>query len=317
MHAWRFDAIGTRWEVETSAPLGEGDRTRISSIIAAFDETWSRFRDDSIVSSLRSGGETATLDRDAAADAHVMLGAYRELADATDGAVNPLIGTGLESLGYDASMTLQPCSPRPAPGDWQRLLSLDADAIGLSAPAVIDVGAVGKGRLVDLLCDALAHVPGRVTVDGSGDLRVRGGAARVALEHPYDPTSAIGVVEVADAALCASGITRRSWADGLHHVLDGRTGLPVRTWAATWALADDAMHADAAATGLFFDGGAALADRWGVEWVRMSTDGRVERSAGFPGELFTLSASSSPAVGSGKEAPQSRLRRQAAENTEE
>jgi len=46
------------------------------------------------------------------------------------------------------------------------------------------------------------------------------------------------------------------------------------------------MRADAAATALFFDGGPELAARWGVEWVRMTTDGRVEWSPAVRAELF-------------------------------
>ncbi|WP_369622492.1 FAD:protein FMN transferase, partial [Pseudoalteromonas distincta] len=86
------------------------------------------------------------------------------------------------------------------------------------------------------------------------------------------------VVEVRDAALCALAVTRRAWGDGLHHVLDARTGAPVRAYAATWAIADTAMRADALATALFFDGGPELAAAWGAPWVRMRTDGRVEWS---------------------------------------
>jgi len=69
-------------------------------------------------------------------------------------------------------------------------------------------------------------------------------------------------------------------------VLDGRTGEPVRTVAATWAVAPTAMHADAVATALFFAGGEALAPRWEASWVRMSTDGRVDWSPGCTAELF-------------------------------
>ena len=68
---------------------------------------------------------------------------------------------------------------------------------------------------------------------------------RIGLEHPYDSRRAIGVIEVTDAALCASATNRRAWGDGLHHVLDARTGEPVRTIAATWAVAPTAMVADA------------------------------------------------------------------------
>jgi thiamine biosynthesis lipoprotein len=46
------------------------------------------------------------------------------------------------------------------------------------------------------------------------------------------------------------------------------------------------MHADAAATALFFDGGPQLAADWGVSWVRMTTDGTVEWSADQKAELF-------------------------------
>lgn len=291
MHSWRFDAIGTSWEIETVDPLDGPARARVGGIIEAFDATWSRFRDDSVVSSLRAHGGTAELTPAAAADAAAMIDTYRDLGRATDGGVNPLIGSALEALGYDAALTLRPRTRQPGGMHaghprWEQVLHGEHGSLTLEEPAVIDVGAVGKGRLVDLVSDALAEVPGRVTVDGSGDLRVRGGTARVALEHPYDATSAIGVVEVTDAALCASAVTRRTWGSGLHHVLDGRTGLPVRTWVATWALAGDAMHADGAATGLFFDGGPEIADRWGAHWVRMSSGGRVERSRGFPGELF-------------------------------
>jgi thiamine biosynthesis lipoprotein len=46
------------------------------------------------------------------------------------------------------------------------------------------------------------------------------------------------------------------------------------------------MRADAIATALFFDGGAELAFEWDVQWVRMTTDGRVEWSPGSTAELF-------------------------------
>ena len=149
---------------------------------------------------------------------------------------------------------------------------------------MIDVGALGKGRLVDAVLAIVERAAdgesGDIVVDASGDLVMRGGAQRIGLEHPFDPRRVIGVWEVTDRALCASAINRRAWGEGLHHVLDARTGQPVRKIAATWAMADTAMAADAIATALFFDGGTVLAAEWGVQWVRMSTDGRVEWSPG-------------------------------------
>ena len=133
-------------------------------------------------------------------------------------------------------------------------------------------------------------------VDAGGDIRLSGVTERIALEHPYDPAKAVGVWELAGGALCASAVNRRAWGDGLHHVLDARTGEPVRQIAATWAVAPTAMLADAVATALFFDGGPELAHRRGTPWVRMTTAGHLEWSPGAPGagvELFVRRSSDS------------------------
>ncbi len=288
---WRFDAIGTVWQIETAEPLALATRAAVTAAIADFDATWSRFRVDSVVCRLGREGGDAPLPPDGAA----MLELYAELSAATDGAVNPLIGASLERLGYDREYSFAPGDPLPAPPAWADVLEWHGDRLTLRGPAVIDVGALGKGRLIDLVAGILARAghPQHL-VDAGGDLRVRGLPQRVGLQHPFDHRRAIGVWEVTDAALCASAVDRRAWGDGLHHVLDARTGLPVRTIAATWAVAPDAMHADAVATALFFDGGPRLAFAWGVEWVRMTTDGRVEWSPGCRADLFTGPASVEP-----------------------
>ena len=281
MPLWRFDAIGTTWEIDSEHPLDDSVRSRINDLIEDFDRTWSRFRRDSLVSRLGRSGGTAALPPDAPA----MLDAYRALTRATDGAVNPLVAESLNALGYDPDYSLRPGTPRPAPSEWTGIVSWAEPLLSVSTPALLDVGALGKGRLVDRVFDELADVPGIRAVDAGGDLRVREDM-RVGLEHPFDPSAAIGVAMIRDQAICASAITRRAWGSGLHHVLDARTGIPVRTWAATWAIGADAMTADAVATALFFDGGADFAAERGVEWVRMSTDGRAQWSASAPIEVF-------------------------------
>jgi FAD:protein FMN transferase len=282
-HTWAFDAIGTSWTIDTAEPLPAAVRAEVDAVVATFDARWSRFRDDSLVSRLAREPGAVPIPPDAAE----MFALYDELDAATAGAVNPLVGDALARIGYDARYTLRAGDPSAAPAGWRELLSWRDDRLVLGAAATIDVGALGKGRLVDLVQGVVAAaVEGPVVVDASGDLAVRGRTLRVGLEHPYDPRRAIGVIEVADAALCASAITRRAWGDGLHHVIDARTGAPVHAYAATWVVAGTAMLADALATALFFDGGPELAAAHGVEWVRMSTDGRVEWSPGCTVEVF-------------------------------
>ena len=97
--SWRFDAIGTGWEIVTELPLPPAVRDEVTARIEAFDRTWSRFRADSDVSALaRSGGAIPVPE-----DASAMLTALAAVSDATAGAVNPLVGASLDALGYDAA----------------------------------------------------------------------------------------------------------------------------------------------------------------------------------------------------------------------
>lgn len=280
---WRFDAIGTRWRIDTAEPLADGVRADVAEVIDRFDREWSRFRPDSLVSGLAlSGGDVP-----APSDAQAMFDAYVSLAEATGGAVNPLVGETLARRGYDAAYSFTDRGARPAPADWRDIVRWSAGRLSLDEPAILDVGALGKGRLVDLILDRVRPAAGPwAVVDGGGDIAVAGTTQRIALEHPYDATRAIGTWTVTDAALCASATNRRVWGEGLHHVLDARTGEPVRQYAATWAVAPDTMTADAVATALFFDGGPQLAAQWNASWVRMRTDGSVEWSPECEAELF-------------------------------
>ncbi|MET4640035.1 FAD:protein FMN transferase [Mycetocola sp. 2940] len=292
-----FEAIGTRWRIDSAVPCDRALTRAILDRIAEFDQTWSRFRSDSVVAAMA----LAAGSWDLGADAPPLLALYRRLADATDGAVSPFLGDALNRLGYDASYSLRERDePRAAAPGWDDIAGPDGlvgtglvgtglvgTVLTTTRPVTIDIGAAGKGYLVDLVAGLLAAAGHTAfTVDASGDIAHRGAPIRVGLEHPYDPTRAIGVVTLAGGALCASATNRRAWGDGLHHVLDGRTGSPVEEVVATWALAPETATADGVATALFFAAPGGLAAEFGAEGVRMFTDGRIERSPGFPGELF-------------------------------
>jgi thiamine biosynthesis lipoprotein len=283
-----FEAIGVPWRIDTEHSLADGVREAVVARIDAFDRVWSRFRADSLVAEIAREGGERTLPPEGAG----LLALYRTLYDHTSGRVSPFVGGALEDLGYGAGLGIAStgsASHVSAVPAWDDVASVDGDVLSTRAPVVLDVGAAGKGLLVDLVLEVLAdHGVHDATVDASGDLRVAGGRReRVALEHPFDPTRAIGVVDVADGALCASATNRRSWGDGLHHVIDGLTGRPVDSVVATWALAPTAAVADAAATALFFVSPAEVRDATGAVGVRMFSTGRSERHRDFTGELFS------------------------------
>ncbi len=281
--AWRFEAIGTTWRIDTRDALPPEVAHAVSERVERFDRDWSRFRPDSLVSQIAARAGRHMLPDDAAP----LLAFYRELYDATSGRVSPLVGRTLEALGYDAAYRLRASADTPAVPSWDEAVAWDGEALETLRPVLLDVGAAGKGYLVDLVSELLmdAGVDEHI-VDASGDLRTRGVPMRIALEHPLDPSKAVGVAEVTDGAFCASATNRRAWGDGLHHVLDAATGLPTQNVIATWVIAPTALVADGIATALFLDPDPELVTREGAAFARMWVDGRVDTSDHFPGEMF-------------------------------
>jgi FAD:protein FMN transferase len=290
--SFRFGALGTRWEIVTGEPLDDGLRELILKHIEDFEQTYSRFRDDSLVAHIaaaHAGGRFRFPE-----DSTVLFDLYDRLYEATAGSVDPLVGRRLELLGYDRtySLTPAPAAVREAEAlarpKWSSDVVRDGTTVITDAPLIIDVGAAGKGYLVDLVSEML-RISGvfDYLIDASGDLRHCGQSSiRVGLEHPDDPALVIGVSNLGDAALCASAVNRRSWADGLHHVLDARTGNPVHDVVATWVVAENAATADGLATALFVTAPEKLAEVFSFAFVRMFADGRAEVSDNFDGHVF-------------------------------
>lgn len=151
-------------------------------------------------------------------DAVSLFSLYDRLHAVTAGAVDPLIGRDLELLGYDASYSLthDPIAiarySHERPG-WSTDIRRDGSRIHTSRPLVIDVGAAGKGYLVDIVAEILrGEGIDSFVVDGGGDLAHSGpDVLDVSLEHSTDPGCAIGIARLRDRALCASAVNRRAW----------------------------------------------------------------------------------------------------------
>lgn len=281
-----FDAIGTVWQIDTPAELSLEARAAVAVVIEEYDAVYSRFRPDSRVFALTAGGSVALPP-----SGEALGDLYRTLYRLTDGAMSPLVGGSLEQLGYDAGYSFMPHgAPVPATA-WDETFHWTGTTIRSTLPVTLDVGAAGKGQLVDLVSESLrrAGYPEH-TIDAGGDMLAVGPSTlRVALEHPYTPDSAIGMVTLQDRALCASASNRRRWVDGLHHVLDATTGQCVDTVVATWVMADSALIADALATALFLVPPEVLLAEFDFEYVRITSEGQAHYSLSLAGALFSWS----------------------------
>lgn len=278
-----FEAIGTQWSIETDVPLSISLQKKIQTRIEMFDATYSRFRADSLVTqAAKNTGIYVFPD-----DAETLFGFYEKLYVVTNGKVTPLIGGMLEKAGYDATYSFQPRAQQKLP-KLTDAMERSGHTLKIHVPVTIDIGAAGKGYLVDSICELLdAEGITSYVVDASGDMCHKGtGENKVGLEHPLDPMKIIGAIDVTNESICASAVNRRQWGNGLHHVFDPDEMAPTNEIIATWVIADSAMVADGIATALFFTDPANIREHFAYEFVRMHADGSVEFSARFEGELF-------------------------------
>ncbi len=286
-HSWRFSAIGTDWEIDSSKPLSTGLQGLITKHIEAFELQLSRFIETSLVSNLHSTLGPITFDSSLVP----LFELYESLETLTDGQMTPTVGSVLAAAGYDARYSLTPQSYIPPAIRYTDVVRRSGSTLSLNQPVMLDFGAAGKGLLVDQLTEILIqHGHSEMTVDGSGDIRRHAPSGksteRIGLEHPKDPSQIIGVVELGNGALCASGSSRRAWGKW-HHIVNAVDATPTRSVVATWVMADSAMLADGLATALFFCSPEKLSARYTYEYLRVLADGTLECSPYFAKGVFS------------------------------
>lgn len=285
MTSWRFEAIGTPWTIDTPVTLPEGLKQAISTRIDEFDRTYSRFRGDSLVSQVA----TRPGDYSFPPDIVDLFSLYESLYRATRGALTPVVGHALSHWGYDAQYRLKPAAGRPPSiPPFSDVLTLEGTTLIAPRPVSIDIGAAGKGYLVDQVFGIIREAGiDDVVVDASGDIRAHTSQPeRVGMEHPSDPERVVGVVELSGHSLASSSPNRRSWAPGVHHILDALTGLPTSTLRASWVVAPECAVADGLATALFVAEPEVLEEYFSFQWAIIDGSGVLTHSTHFPGEVY-------------------------------
>ncbi len=208
-----------------------------------------------------------------------LLERARFLSEVTDGAFDITVGALLRAWGFVGGTGTRP-SPeavrqaRDASG-WHRVrLDDSAFSVTFDHPGVeLDLGALGKGYALDRALDLLteAGVPHALLHGGTSSILTRGLAPdgrawRVGLPGPQhsepgttDSVALSGAssvthsVELYDESLSVSAVWGKSFTEGgqeLGHVLDPRTGEPVRRARCAAVVGPEAAVSDALSTAL-------------------------------------------------------------------
>jgi thiamine biosynthesis lipoprotein len=207
--------------------VGQAALERCEQRVREEEARFTRFVMDSELARLNAGdGRYVPVSPEMYAMLEAALWAYQE----SGGLVNAAILPALTAAGYDRPFReglTQPGSTEPmhVPGLLEVLI-LDAAtrSVALAPGAALDLGGIAKGALADLLIDELGE---DALCNLGGDVRVRGNG-------PEGDGWHIGLcdrsaVAVRDGAVCTSGTTRRRWGQSMHHLIDPKTGMPVKT----------------------------------------------------------------------------------------
>jgi len=287
MIQYKFDAIGTSWQIDighdvslkTENELRDAIRARIDE----FDRVYSRFRSDSLVMHAAENPGIYELPSDAKA----MLMLYHALYKRTGGMFTPLVGDILDSAGYDSTYSLSEKGDVKPAVLWEDAIEYSFPNIQIKQKGILDFGAAGKGYLVDIVADLIrSYGFTEFIVDAGGDMCHSGcEKIRVGLEHPYNPNEAIGVAVLWNRSICGSATNRRAWGKW-NHVINPKTAKSAEDIVAVWTIAGSTLLADALSTCLFFVSPETLSDVYDFEYVLVKKDMSVIYSKGFSGELF-------------------------------
>ena len=245
-----------------------------------------------------------------------MLELARQMYDLTGGKINIAMGSVLgiwhdyreaaEKDASEADNTLPTQEELEAAAQHCDINDLVIDekakTVYLSDPEMsLDVGSVGKGYAVEMVCRA-AEARGLTSalISVGGNLRAIGtkpdGSQWVGgVENPWNSSevytngsSTVAAVKMSDLSLVTSGDYQRYYVvDGVryHHLIDPATLWPAAYFDGVSVLAPDSGVADCLTTGLFclpLEEGKQLVESLdGVEALWCTTDGEVVTSSGW------------------------------------
>lgn len=163
---------------------------------------------------------------------HELLDAALDAYVQSDGLVNAAVLPSLIAAGYDR--TFREIAERadvPSGDRSQRtpldplpdLLQVKGRAALLAPGAAIDLGGLAKGWIADRAVERLGP---NSLVSCAGDLHARGGGET---GEGWPVGFGDRTLLLADRAAATSGTTGRRWGNGMHHLIDPRTGAPARS----------------------------------------------------------------------------------------
>ena len=270
-YGFQFQAMSSTCEIrldgDDEAVLAAAAQRAIGEV-QRLESTYSRYRADSIVSRINAAagsGEGIEVD----AETSALLDFAGQLHALSNGLFDITSGVRRRVSDFKAGKLPQPNHLRellPLLG-WHRVERREQQVYLPQAGMELDFGGFGKEYAADRAMAVLAEAGQRHGfVNLGGDIRVlgpraNGSAWRFCIQHPRRENATIASVEMVEGALASSGDYERFFEiDGQRycHILDPRTGRPVRAWSSVSVTAPACIAAGALSTIAMLKGEHAL-----------------------------------------------------------
>lgn len=257
MNSYRFEALGTKWELIFDEPIKKLDKNKLKLLISTFENNYSRFNPQSLVSLYDS--EKKSIQSQEFLE---LLNFGKKLEIKSEGYFTLQAGKYLSKLGYG------------------------------TGKQNLDFGAYGKGWLIDIVAQYLKENSFTYfLINAGGDIfatkKADESSWTVALEHPQDSSLAIGTIQLKNQSISASSPFKRKWKTG-NHLINGNTGSSITEQKAVFTLATEAKKSDAIATILNITPinlAEKISHSYNVEFLIIENN-RIYRSPHFTGTLF-------------------------------
>jgi thiamine biosynthesis lipoprotein len=285
-----FKAMGSPCEIQLFAPTNTEAR-RVADLVIAeverLEALYSRYRDTSFLSAINRVGATAgsiEVDPETAQILNYAATCHAE----SDGLFDITSGILRRAWRFDRD---EPPDPEQVEQlldrvGWHRL-RWEPPVLTFTVPGMeIDFGGIVKEYAVDCAATICrnAGFPNAV-INLGGDIRIAGPRAdgsawKVGIRHPRQPGGVLQTLSIREGALASSGDYERCIVfEGVRygHILNPKTGWPVRHMAAVSVLGEMCVVAGSASTiGMLreADGPAWLSDL-GLPHLWVDTDGNI------------------------------------------
>lgn len=236
-----FRAMGSPVEVTLW-----GDRVVIDQLIELvparmeiLEQSWSRFRSDSELS--RNNAQAGNGELVISDDLRELAASMLDAATLTQNLFNPTMARVMDALGYSVDfnkIAVDTAATTSLPGiSSPSGIHLQGNHLSLDSGIALDPGALGKGLAGDILCrefraagatGVMTNIGGDVVASGTpGPTGIDSTAGwSIGVINELDRNEIIAMVNTdADSVAVATSTTaRRVWGEGIHHVIDPRTG---------------------------------------------------------------------------------------------